>query len=171
MDPARAPGHSCCSKVAKPAQTCIADPRETRFSGLANFARPDAPALLRAAAGRIMVRDRGAAMFDRDPLPFRGGLAMASAVNDSAGSQTTGRFIVLFSDDAGDVSRHELKARLGIEALGANEYAAAAAGEPDSYGMASIMFDELGVCIVNAPPDREPAMIAAVTDPSSPIIA
>jgi subtilisin len=110
-------------------------------------------------------------MFDRDPFPFRGGLAMASAVNDSAGSQTTGRFIVLFSDDAGEVSRHELKARLGIEALGANEYAAAAAGEPDSYGTASIMFDELGVCIVNAPPDREPAMIAAMTDPSSPIIA
>lgn len=96
---------------------------------------------------------------------------MASAVNDSAGSQTTGRFIVLFSDDAGEAGRHELKARLGIEALGTSEYAAAAAGEPGSFGEASIMLDELGVSIVNAPPDREPAMIAAVTDPSSPIIA
>jgi len=95
---------------------------------------------------------------------------MASA-NIGTGSQTTGRYIVLFSQDAGDSGRRELQARLGIEALSASEYSEAAAGEPDSYGPASIMLDELGVSIVNAPPEREEAMVAAVTDPASPIIA
>lgn len=97
---------------------------------------------------------------------------MTSVTTSSPGSQTTGRYIVLFSDDATERTRSELRDRFGIEALGAKDYAsAAAAAEPDNYGPASVLLDVLGVSVVNAPPDQEPAMRAAAADPSSPIIA
>ena len=88
---------------------------------------------------------------------------------DGRGSGTTGRYLVLFAEDALDAGMEALSDQAGIRVERSAAFASAAVGEPEEASEASICFEELGVAVVNAPPDQYSRVMTAASDSRSPI--
>jgi subtilisin family serine protease len=92
-----------------------------------------------------------------------------SITGTSVSAGTTGRYIVLFSEGSGEEARRELQDRAGVRALSLDEYDNGSTRGRSQYGAANVFLDELGVAVVDAPPESISQMRAAVADSASPI--
>jgi subtilisin family serine protease len=74
--------------------------------------------------------------------------------------ETTGRFLVLFHRDAVEAGVAELSDRASVEVVSAAEGSVDALEQPNAGG-GGVLFERLGVAVVDVPPDQTHALAAA----------
>ena len=114
-----------------------------------------APARRKRATSRARVRPQG---LEPDPV------GTASQDADELGVQTTGRMIVTFLDPSRSGVRSALasmRSRAGVSQVShARDFATAEFSMEEAQSADALVFDELGMAVVDTPPDRAPAMAA-----------
>ena len=83
---------------------------------------------------------------------------------------TTGRFLVLFRED-GDEAERALREAAGLRVARAADFDDGAVEAASLSEAEAILFDDLGVAVVNTPPEQVRNLAAAVADEDNPILA
>jgi subtilisin len=91
------------------------------------------------------------------------------ALPDSTG--TTGKYLVLFRPDASDAGMKLLSNHAGVKVTSATDYEGSAIPGEALASAEAILFDKLGVALVNAPPDQTAMISSAMGQSESPILA
>ena len=79
---------------------------------------------------------------------------------------TTGRYLVLFREGAAEQGMQMLSDQLGMSAMLASTFEASAVAA-DTLASDNIVFDTLGVAVVNVPPDQQQGLSFMATDDSA----
>jgi subtilisin len=99
-------------------------------------------------------------MYPQDPTP------------DGPAPGTTGRYIVLFSEEeGGEAGASALSDTAGLSAVRTADLEEGAVGGDQLQESEAVVFDELSVAVVDAAPDQAQALSAATTQEESPIVA
>lgn len=84
---------------------------------------------------------------------------------------TTGRYLVLFREGAAAAGTQMLGSTVGVQVTSAADFSASAVPADTLAEAEALMLPQLGIAIVNAPPDQAQALGVAMSDTDSPILA
>lgn len=90
--------------------------------------------------------------------------------NQPVSTETTGRYLVLLEEDSGKNAIKTLTKICGIKAAASSDFGEEGIDSQTLGGADGIVFEDLGVAVVNTPPDQTSALMEAAADEDQPAI-